>query len=110
MEPRLAKHHATPARVGNHFSRQDQAARVERILQAMLTNARAAGRAMARYAIFLKRRGLVYVRDQDIVEMISEPNSAWMRQKWQAGCVHPELRGIARNYMLKVLREKGWRL
>lgn len=128
MEARLAKHKATPNPLGNHFTRQDMAsrkrigsdvpsyaeelakARVERQLDAMLTNARAAGRAMARYAQFLKRSQKDYIRDRDIIELLTTPDSVWMRQVWRKEAVHPELVVVAHNYMVKVLREKGWML
>lgn len=122
MEPKLAHHKATPNNHGNHFNRTDLAARkrivepddpkdrAERQLQAMLTNARAAGRAMARYAIFLKRSGNIWNTEQSIVELLETPNSMWMTQKWRAGLVHPQLRIVAFGYMRKVLREKGWRI
>jgi CII-binding regulator of phage lambda lysogenization HflD len=88
----------------------DPEARAERILQAMLTNARAAGRSMARYAIQLKRLQKDFIHDSDIVELLMTPNSIWMRQVWQKDRVHSELVSVARNYMVKVLREKGWRI
>lgn len=120
MEAKLAHHRATPNPRGNHFTRSDMAsrtrlvepddpkARIERQIQAMLTNARAAGRAMARYAIFLKRGGNIWNTETSIVELLCQPNSMWMTQKWRAGLVHPELRKVAFAYMRKVLREKGW--
>lgn len=122
MEAKLAKHKSTPAVAGNHFNRSDMAsrsrivapddpaARVERELQAMLTNARQAGRSMARFAITLKRLRKDYIRDQDILELLLTPNSVWMQQVWHKEAVHPQLVLIARNYMCKVLREKGWSL
>ena len=122
MEPKLTHHQATPSTAGNHFNRSDMAARkrlgepddprarVERQLQAMLTNARTAGRSLARYALHLRRIRKDYIRDQDILELLLTPNSVWMRQVWHKEAVHPELVLVARNYMVKVLREKGWSL
>ena len=122
MEPRLAHHKTTPSITGNHFNRVDQAARhrlqepddpdarVERQLQAYIANARQAGRSMARYAQFLKRLRKDYVSDRDIIELLTTPGSVWMRQVWRKEAVHPELVLVAHNYMVKVLREKGWSL
>jgi hypothetical protein len=128
MEPRLAQHKATPNPQGNHFSRVDQAARQRigdgrpswdaeaererenRYIQAVLTNARTAGRAMARYAEFLKRRDLAYCTERDVVEQLTTPGSIWMQQQWHKELVDPICRDYAHAYMLKVLRERGWRL
>lgn len=122
MEAKLAHHRATPNPRGNHFNRSDMAsrsrivaeddpkARIERQIQAMLTNARTAGRAMARYAVFLKRGGNIWNTEASIVEMLCQPNSTWMTEKWRAGLVHKELRTVAFAYMRKVLRERGWRI
>jgi hypothetical protein len=122
MEAKLAKHKHTPSVCGNHFNRVDQAsrkrigelqddrARIERILQSMIANARTAGRSMARYAEQLRRLRKDYVKDTDIIELLTTPGSIWMRQVWHKEAVHPELVQVARNYMTKLLRERGWRL
>jgi hypothetical protein len=65
---------------------------------------------MARYATFLKRSQKDYIHDRDIVELLTTPGSIWMRQIWRKEAVHPMLVQVAHNYMVKVLREKGWSL
>lgn len=126
MEPRLAKHSATPNKLGNHFSPEDMASRkrlvgfwsptgpmarserAERMLSAKISHARRAGRAMFRCAQYWKALEAPYLRERDILEMLLTPGSRWMEKMWRKELVHKPLIDLAAREMRRQLVLAGW--
>lgn len=93
---------------GNGLSLAERQARAERLLAAMESNARWAGRHLAAWAVTQERKSRVDCRLRDLRELLLEPNSVWMQGMWAKYRVHRRLRPLAQAQLVAELKARRW--